>query len=562
MKVEMKKAIDVTQTAGSGAETIMGGALGLAGTGAFAALLSTFTAGDPKQSALQSTNFQATKENVDSPPSGMNTNPDTAKETTQEYDKAALNTAAKPETSNSNSNSSSSSKPSDKANNSSNSKPGNSSSGTPGNTASTTKVQSHESKESNENDADADNAGRVETKKTAAQAIQAPQTAQSSDQKQPPVKMEDIIKALNLNDQQVQQLAQALNVTTSDLKQMQIAVKTDGQSGGVQLTGIMADGKTQNLSAMLGMNSVGGKAAPAQAVMDKIAGILKLDNTQKQDFFAQLNISSISSNPSNDIKTADGGTILKNSNAAKQSDQAQPAANSAGTAVETGKAAVQAAAQSDSNGNDGNSFNGEAGAQVAAAVQKDVTVTEQSQKADFSVALGKAGETAGATAAHGAKTTAIHTAGQTVAAETAKPEAKVMNQIVEKASILQLPNATQTKISLNPKDLGNVDIKLTMHDSSVTASIVVENNAVKQVVEQNLDQLKNALHHQGITVDEMMVTVDQQNGGNAQNSNQSPHEAAASIPYTGAAQRAPEPAAAAPAFMRRPIGNHRVSVTA
>ncbi len=539
MKVEMKKATDVTQTAGTGAAVVMG-ASGLAGAGAFATLLSTFTAGDAKQTALQSADFHSAKKNADAPIAARNTESNTfksnaVKEASQKYEKTAAKAAAKAETSNTNT----------------------------GNTGSVSaaKAVNSESNESNENDADADNAAKTETKGTAAQAAKAPQSEQAPDQAQPPMKMEDVIKALNLNDQQVQQLAQALNISAADLKQMQIAVKADGQTGGAQLTALMADGKEQNLSAMLGMNSADGKAAPAQAVMDKIAGILNLDNSQKQDFFAQLNISSFSSNSSDGVKTANGDIALKNSNAAKQADQIQPSANNA-TAIETGNTAVQNAAQPENNGNGGNSFNGEAGTQIAATAQKDGAVTEQSQKTDFSAALGKAGEAAGAAATQGTKTTAVHAAAQTLAAETAKPDAKVMNQIVEKATILQFPNATQTKISLNPKELGNVDIKLTMHDSSVTASIVVENSAVKQVVEQNLDQLKNALHQQGITVDEMMVSVGQQNGGNAQNSNQSQREAAANAPFTGTAQRAPEPAAVSPAFMRRPIGNHRVSVTA
>jgi S-adenosylmethionine synthetase len=65
-----------------------------------------------------------------------------------------------------------------------------------------------------------------------------------------------------------------------------------------------------------------------------------------------------------------------------------------------------------------------------------------------------------------------------------------------------------------------------MSDSSVNASIVVGSDAVKLVVEKNMDQLKLALNQQGIMVSQMNVSVGRQgnqpfgNGGlNGQNTN-------------------------------------------
>ncbi|MBI5636958.1 MAG: flagellar hook-length control protein FliK [Nitrospinae bacterium] len=542
MKVEAKKAIDTAQATGTGAMAVMAGAFGPVSTGAFATLLNAFTASDTKQAALRPAGSTSTHKTVTASSTASNAKAHAAKEAAQK----PANPPAKADTA-----------------------------------AAAAKAAGNESHESNENDADADN-----TAHTAKQAATAQQPKQGADKTQQPVKMEDVIKSLNLDDQQVQQLAQALNISVNELKQMQVSVTAD-QGGAPQLTALMAGGKEQNLATMLGMNATGGNAVTAQAVMDKIAGVLKLDNSQKQDFFAQLNISSVSFN---DAKTSDNTAAPKNANIAKQSGQTQP---SGSPAADMGKAAVQDAAQnhaqSDNGGNKGNSFNGQANAQITAAAQQNETAADAAQKTDFNAALGmagetagaaaqgtktdaapkadfsaapgKAGETAGANAAHGTKAEAAHAAAQTQAAETAKPNAKVMNQIVEKASILQFPNSTQTKISLNPKELGNVDIKLTMHDSSVTASILVENHAVKQVVEQNLDQLKDVLRQQGITVDKMQVSVDQRNSGNSQNPNQSQWEAAAKTPFTGTAPRAAEPAVNIPS-MRRPAGGHRISLTA
>ena len=532
MKVDLKKAIDITQAVGTGAAAAMGGAFGLAGASAFSTLLSSFSANDSKQAAMKPADFLSTKK-PDAPSiTTLNTKADAIKDSSKKYEKAA--SKADNKTSNNNAN------------------------------TAAPQTGNNESNEPNENDADTDNTAKADTKNAAPQTAKEPQTTQKPDQTQQPVKMEDVIKALNLNEQQVQQLTQALNLSVSDLKQMQITVQTDAQTGAPQLTGLMAGGKEQTLSAMLGMNATDGKAAPAQAVMDKIAGILNLDKSQKQDFFAQLNVSSISSN---DVKTANGSngvTGLKNSNAAQQADQTQPVSKNAPSVVDLGKIAVQDAAQSGTGGNSGggNSFNGEAGAQIGIVAQKNDAAAEQTQKTDFASALSKAGETAIASATQGKKIDQTHAITQTQMAEAAKPDAKVMSQIVEKASILQLPNSTQTIINLNPKELGNVEIKLTMRDSSVTASIVVENQAVKQVVEQNMAQLKDTLHQQGISVDNMMVSVNQQNKDNSQNSNHSQREAAGNTPFTGNTLRAAEPAADNAPFSRRPIGNHRISLTA
>lgn len=529
MKVETNKAMDTAQAAGGGSASVLAATFGPMNTGAFATLLNSFTGNDTKQAAIQPSNTvsrKTTSTHTAAPkangiPSKKEASPNAAPVSTKKENAADVRQGA-----------------ANKANN--------------------------EFSESHEKDADADNASPIDARNTTGQTAPAQQAPAGTDQTQQPTKMEDVIKSLNLNDQQVRQLAQALNISVADLKQMQITVKPDAQAGVTQLTALMADGKEKNLSAMLGMDAADGKAAPAQMVMDKIAGILKLDNSQKQDFFAQLNISAFEVKTASAPNDANGASAIKNADAAKQADQTQPAAKSGPSFADIGKAAPRDAARNgsqDAGGNGGNTFNGEAGAQIAAATQKNGGETEQTQKADFSAALGKAGESAGAAATHATKTEAAHASAQTQAAETAKPHAKVMSQIVEKASILQLPNSTQTKIILNPKELGAVEIKLVMHDTTVTASIVVENHAVKQMVEQNLDQLKNALRQQGITVDEMQVSVDQQNNGDSQNSSQSQWEAARNAPFGGAA-RVAEPVAASVPYLRRPSGNHRVSLTA
>ena len=89
-------------------------------------------------------------------------------------------------------------------------------------------------------------------------------------------------------------------------------------------------------------------------------------------------------------------------------------------------------------------------------------------------------------------------------------ENKVIDQIVEKVKILSFPKSTTAKIALKPPSLGWVDIKIVMHETGARTTIVVESAAVKQMVDQNIDQLKAALNQQGISVEEMNVSVEQQ----------------------------------------------------
>ena len=104
----------------------------------------------------------------------------------------------------------------------------------------------------------------------------------------------------------------------------------------------------------------------------------------------------------------------------------------------------------------------------------------------------------------------IETAGKPVAD-------RVMNQIVEKAQVMSYPDRAHAKITLNPPTLGSVEIKITVHNSHAKAAIVVESAAVKHVVDHNIDQLKTALGQQGIDVDEINVSIQQQDSQDAGN---------------------------------------------
>lgn len=87
----------------------------------------------------------------------------------------------------------------------------------------------------------------------------------------------------------------------------------------------------------------------------------------------------------------------------------------------------------------------------------------------------------------------------------------VMNQVVQgvKMSVNMSDQGSEILIKLNPKNLGNVALKMAFEGEKLVAQIQVENQTVKNIVETNLDDLKNALKDSGYSVEGLEVSVSQ-----------------------------------------------------
>jgi flagellar hook-length control protein FliK len=75
----------------------------------------------------------------------------------------------------------------------------------------------------------------------------------------------------------------------------------------------------------------------------------------------------------------------------------------------------------------------------------------------------------------------------------AKLEESVLQQVVAKFSSMLKMGANEIRIMLHPRELGDVHLKVKIDGDVVVARIQVENQQVKQIVESNLQSLKNAL---------------------------------------------------------------------
>ncbi len=101
----------------------------------------------------------------------------------------------------------------------------------------------------------------------------------------------------------------------------------------------------------------------------------------------------------------------------------------------------------------------------------------------------------------------------------------IINQMMDAVKVNFTPDTTSMEIQLTPENLGKVSLNVASRDGVVTASIVAQNEAVKNVIESQVAQLKENLNNQGIKVADIEVTVASQGfDANADNSSSQNNE--------------------------------------
>ncbi|MBN2796983.1 MAG: flagellar hook-length control protein FliK [Clostridia bacterium] len=87
----------------------------------------------------------------------------------------------------------------------------------------------------------------------------------------------------------------------------------------------------------------------------------------------------------------------------------------------------------------------------------------------------------------------------------------IMNQVIQstKMSVNLSDQGSEILIKLNPKNLGNVALKMSFDKGVLLAEIQVENQAVKGVIQSNIADLRNALKQEGYIVGNLDVSVNQ-----------------------------------------------------
>jgi flagellar hook-length control protein FliK len=84
---------------------------------------------------------------------------------------------------------------------------------------------------------------------------------------------------------------------------------------------------------------------------------------------------------------------------------------------------------------------------------------------------------------------------------------QTLDQIVRKAVIYTRNGQHEAKIDLKPDFLGHIRMQVTIENQQVTVKILTESGFVKDMVENNIHQLKAGLQQQGLNIDKLEVAV-------------------------------------------------------
>jgi hypothetical protein len=90
---------------------------------------------------------------------------------------------------------------------------------------------------------------------------------------------------------------------------------------------------------------------------------------------------------------------------------------------------------------------------------------------------------------------------------------KVVEQIVEGARIQVENGQTKAKIFLQPPSLGKLNLQIIAREDQIKVTFFAENLQVKEIIENNLSQLRQSFVEQGLRVDNFDVFVDYQPSG-------------------------------------------------
>jgi flagellar hook-length control protein FliK len=85
----------------------------------------------------------------------------------------------------------------------------------------------------------------------------------------------------------------------------------------------------------------------------------------------------------------------------------------------------------------------------------------------------------------------------------------VMEQIVQHMRFEVRGDMAEIRIQLKPQHLGEVSLRVATQNGIVVAQFVAESQRVKEIIESNFNQLRDALEQQGINISEIEVSVAQ-----------------------------------------------------
>lgn len=83
----------------------------------------------------------------------------------------------------------------------------------------------------------------------------------------------------------------------------------------------------------------------------------------------------------------------------------------------------------------------------------------------------------------------------------------IINQIIKKASVTLKNDKSEIVIQLKPEAMGKVKLKLSVSKGEVSGRLVVESNEIRNIVQNNLTELQQALEENGLALNSLDVSL-------------------------------------------------------
>jgi flagellar hook-length control protein FliK len=84
----------------------------------------------------------------------------------------------------------------------------------------------------------------------------------------------------------------------------------------------------------------------------------------------------------------------------------------------------------------------------------------------------------------------------------------ILTQVIDKAKVVFNGDKSEMVLSLRPESLGKLSLKVVTEHGIITAKFIAESQQVKEVLESNMQLLKDSLEKQGVSIQGLSVSVD------------------------------------------------------
>lgn len=111
--------------------------------------------------------------------------------------------------------------------------------------------------------------------------------------------------------------------------------------------------------------------------------------------------------------------------------------------------------------------------------------------------------------------------------EAELPAQKIISQIVEKAHLFLGKDESALRLQLKPELLGHLDLVVKVEKGLVHAHFIAENSAVAKMIQGHIPELRQSLEQQGVSWQQLSVSVDSQSGSTGFSSSGSGAESSA-----------------------------------